>query len=212
MTILAVCGMKREAALLKGTPVAIGRDFARAIDAQTRGLISFGIAGGLAPGLAPGTVVVPAEIVCGDERITTDMEWREYLLSRLKDAMSGPVAGSDLPVAGAGEKERLRRDTGALAVDMESHLVAAEARARAMPFVVLRIIADAAKTALPPAALVAMNPDGGIALGRVLGSVFRSPRQIPALIRTGRESEKAFSALLRCLDLLGPGLGCPYLG
>ena len=38
---------------------------------------------------------------------------------------------------------------------------------------------------LPPAALVAMKPDGGIALGRVLGSLLRHPLQVPALIRTG---------------------------
>ena len=57
-----------------------------------------------------------------------------------------------------------------------------------------------------------MKPSGGIALGRVLQSVSHEPHQIPALMRTNRETEKAFAALLRCLDALGPGLGCPYLG
>jgi hypothetical protein len=56
-----------------------------------------------------------------------------------------------------------------------------------------------------------MNPDGSIALRRVIGSVMRRPGQIPALLRTARESEKAFSALLRGVDALGPGLGCPYV-
>lgn len=210
--ILAVCGLKREAALLKHTPVAVGRDFAQAIGEETRGLISFGIAGGLAPNVVPGTVIVPVEVVSGSERIATDMEWREYILSRLRHAMSGRLAGSDIAVASAAEKEHLRKDTDALAVDMESHLVAREAKARAIPFVALRVVADTAATELPPAALTAMEPDGSIALGRVLGSVFKNPKQIPALIRTGRESEKAFASLLRCLDLLGPGLGCPYLG
>ena len=64
----------------------------------------------------------------------------------------------------------------------------------------------------PPATLVALKPNGDIALGRVMASVLRNPLQIPALIRTGRESEAAFSALLRCVEMLGPGLGCPYLG
>jgi len=59
---------------------------------------------------------------------------------------------------------------------------------------------------LPPAALVAMKPDGGLALGRILWSVMKKPAQIPALVRTGRASSKAFRELLRCRDLCGVGL------
>jgi hypothetical protein len=51
-----------------------------------------------------------------------------------------------------------------------------------------------------------MKPDGGIAIGRVLGSVLRRPTQVPALIRTARASNKAFAELLRCLDLCGVGI------
>ena len=68
------------------------------------------------------------------------------------------------------------------------------------------MISDDAGHVLPPAALVAMKPDGGIALGRVLGSLLRKPLQMPALIRTARASNKAFAELLRCRDLCGVGL------
>ena len=68
------------------------------------------------------------------------------------------------------------------------------------------------RTCLPPAALVAMKPDGGIALGRVLGSLLKQPAQMPALIRTARASNRAFAELLRCRDLLGVGLAGPDLG
>ncbi len=71
------------------------------------------------------------------------------------------------------------------------------------------MISDTADRSLPPAALVAMKPDGAIALGRVLWSVAANPAQIPALIRTGRDSESAFAALARCAAALGPGLGRP---
>ena len=70
----------------------------------------------------------------------------------------------------------------------------------------LRVISDDAGHALPPAALVAMKPDGGIALGRVLGSLLRHPLQVPGLIRTARTSGKAFRELLRCRGLCGVGL------
>jgi adenosylhomocysteine nucleosidase len=84
--------------------------------------------------------------------------------------------------------------------------------AASSPFAALRVISDSADQALPPAALTAMNPDGSIALGRVLWSVARSPSQIPALIRTGRESDKAFAVLLGCVETLGPGLRGPDVG
>ena len=70
----------------------------------------------------------------------------------------------------------------------------------------LLVISDDASHVLPPAALVAMKPGGGIAIGRILWSLVKKPAQIPALIRTGRTSSKAFAELLRCRDLCGVGL------
>jgi len=212
VTILAVCGLKREASILQGTRVAVGPDFAAAIDRATRGLISIGIAGGLDPKLAPGSVVLADAVAWDSDSIAADPQWCQALKSKLPAAVSGAIAGSELPIATVGAKADLHRKTGALAVDMESHLVARAAHVRGLPFAALRIVADSATTALPPAALVAMKPGGGIALDRVLKSIARNPIQIPALIRTARESEVAFAALLRCVEVLGPGLGCPYLG
>jgi hypothetical protein len=114
--------------------------------------------------------------------------------------------GSDLIIGNADTKSRLHQVTGALAVDMESQVAARFAAKRNLPLAGLRVISDDAGHALPPAALVAMRPDGGIALGRVLGSVLRRPGQVPALIRTARSSNKAFAELLRCLDLCGVGI------
>src|SRR5215471_5012135 len=93
----------------------------------------------------------------------------------------------------------LHEATRADAVDMESHLAARVAGERGLPFATLRVISDRADHSLPQAVLVAMEPDGSIALGRVLKSVATNPAQIPALIRTARESEKAFATLLRCV-------------
>ncbi len=67
---------------------------------------------------------------------------------------------------------------------------------------ILRTISDSADHALPPAALVGMKPDGGVALGAILASLARNPAQLPALIRTGREAGAAFSALRRALGAL----------
>ncbi len=53
---------------------------------------------------------------------------------------------------------------------------------------------------LPPAALVGMRPDGGMALGAVLASLARDPRQLPALIRTGRQADRAFAGLKAAME------------
>ena len=128
------------------------------------------------------------------------------LTARLSGAHVGPVVGSNTILEDADSKAALYGRSGALAVDMESHVAARFAFARGLPFAVLRVISDSAAHVLPPAALVAMKPDGGIAIGRVLRSLLRHPLQVPALIRTARGSNKAFAQLLRCRDLCGVGL------
>ena len=114
--------------------------------------------------------------------------------------------GSDVIIHQAETKAGLYNTTGALVVDMESQVAARFAARRNLPLAALRVISDDASHVLPPAALVAMQPDGGISIGKVLWSVMKKPAQIPALIRTGRASSKAFAELLRCRDLCGVGI------
>jgi hypothetical protein len=118
------------------------------------------------------------------------------------DALVGTVVGSDSIAATIARKQELRARTGALAVDMESHIAARVAARHGLPFAALRTISDTAAEALPPAALVGMKPDGTMALGAVLASLARSPGQLPALLRTGIGAERAFRALGRCHDVL----------
>jgi adenosylhomocysteine nucleosidase len=99
------------------------------------------------------------------------------------------------------EKTALYAATGAIAVDMESHIAARVAARHDLPFAIVRTISDSADHALPPAALVGMKPDGGVALGAILASLARNPAQLSALLRTGRDAGAAFKALGRAFDL-----------
>ena len=215
MTILAVTGLKREAEIAGGegvVAVAGGGDaksLAEKLDAlhgDIKGVISFGLAGGLSPLLKVGEVVVADQVISGSEQWRCDERWRVALAARLFHAHQGPVAASNVILENRDDKAALYAKTGALAVDMESAVAARFAAARKLPFAVLRVISDDARHVLPPAALVAMKPDGGIAIGRVLASLLRHPLQLPGLVRMGRTSAKAFKALLRCRGLCGVGL------
>jgi adenosylhomocysteine nucleosidase len=215
VTIIAVTGLAKEAKIVgvaDVVAVAGGGDsdgLAKKLDAlhgDLKGVISIGLAGALWPHLKVGDTVIADRIITGLENWDCHEGWLVRLFSRLPHAHQGQIFGSDVIIEKAETKSGLYDTTGALAVDMESQVAARFAAKRNLPLAALRVISDDASHVLPPAALVAMKPDGGIALAQVLGSLLRRPSQVPALVRTARASNKAFAELLRCRDLCGVGL------
>ena len=146
------------------------------------------------------------------ERFRAFLSVKRDAAQDVEQTVRGIIAGTDEIVTEPAEKAALHRDTGAAAVDMESHIAARLADAYHLPFAALRVVSDAAEDRLPPAVIGAIDADGKLRLAAVLGSIARNPLQIPALIRTGRGSEAATKSLLRGFDLLGIGFGCPHLG
>lgn len=208
MTLIIACGLKREARIFdrlgRDVFVVIGGGVAarldRDLDARAEmfpGIIlSCGIAGALAPSLQPGDVVIDGNVMVV-----------ERLGQALPHAHRGGIVGSDAIAATAVEKRILHERTGAMAVDMESHVAARVAVRKGLPFAALRVISDRADDDLPPAALVGMRPDGGMALGAVLASLARDQRQLLALIRTGRQADMAFRSLAQAFDaIIGAGM------
>jgi adenosylhomocysteine nucleosidase len=219
--ILAATGLQRERRIVAGPgveAVAGGGDHARLeavldrLAAGARGIISIGIAGGLAPGLQVGQWVVADAVLVDDMSVATDSVWTGRLAARLSEATRGLVLGTNAMVAEATQKAALHRVTGAVSVDMESHVVARVAERHRLPFAVARVISDAAHHSLPPAVQLGMKSDGRMDLPSVLRSLVAKPGQLPALIRTGLEAERGFRALLRGYRRLGPGLAGPDLG
>ena len=218
MTILAATGLLRERRLIEGPGVEViagGGDIVRLeseldrLAGKARGIISIGIAGALASGLTPGRWIVARAVFDNGESISTDPAWTSRLITRLSDAATGVLLGTNAMVADAAQKAALHQATGADAVDMESHIVARVAGRHRLPFVAARVISDAAGRTLPPAVRVGMRPDGAMNLPAVWRSLLREPFQLPALIRTGLEAEWSFQALFRGCHRLGPGLGGP---
>ena len=220
--IVAVCGLTREADLLARSAVhTIIGGGARTVlehrlDAISRGciagIISIGICGALDPTLKVGDCVIAPDVVFGPSRFATDPRWLQRLAAELPDTVVGVIAGTDVMLVETVQKHALRQATNAIAADMESHVVAEFAAACGIPFAALRVVSDDAHHALPPAVLGAMKPDGGVNVAAVIGSLLRKPGQLPALLRTARDSEIAFKTLFRCLDRLGPRLLGPDFG
>ena len=174
----------------------------RALAARRPGLIlSSGLAGALDPNLVVGDVVLDSE-----------PGLLAMLAKALPDARSGRILGRDVPIASISHKSALHAATEALAVDMETHIAARVAARHHIPFAAVRVISDSAGQALPPAALVGMRPDGGIAIGAVLRALALDPGQLPALLRTARDAGRGLSALARvhhALRRAGIGVGDP---
>jgi adenosylhomocysteine nucleosidase len=219
--IIAATGLERERRIVDGPGVeaiAGGGDRQRlealleANAAQAHGIISIGIAGGLAPALRPGDWVLADALLVDGKPMPTDIPWTNRLAARLPEATRGLFLGVDAIVADAAAKADLHRTTGALAVDMESHVAARVAQRHGLPFAAARVVCDPVHRTLPPAARIAMKPDGWVDLPAVLRSLLMQPGQLPALILTGREAERSFGALLRGHRRLGPGLCGPDLG
>jgi adenosylhomocysteine nucleosidase len=218
--IVAVTCLALEARIAVGPGVSVvcsqgerlGATLASAVARGARGMISFGIAGGLAPGLAAGDWIAAAAVITGQRRFPTDQAWTRSLRERLPHVVHADILGMDNPAADPERKQLLYGQTGAVAVDMESHIAAAVAAAHQIPFAAFRVIIDPADKPLPPAALVGLRADGTADVPAVLRSLLQQPSQLPALVRTALDAWIASTALRRGRRMLGAELGFPDFG
>jgi adenosylhomocysteine nucleosidase len=219
--VIIVVGMAFEARIAAGAGVSVicsgdGRNLAEALtrtiaDACAgpngcRGIVSFGVAGGLAPGLKPGTCVVGSAILSDTLSLTTDVDWSRKLLLALPEAVHGPILGVGAPVAHPDAKRALYVKTGAVAVDMESHVVALASAEFGVPMVAIRVITDPALRALPQSAVAAIRANGTTDIAAMLRSVMRRPRDLPDLVQTALDAWAARAMLLRGRRVLSRAL------
>jgi adenosylhomocysteine nucleosidase len=176
-----------------------------------RGVVSFGVAGGLDPSLKSGDVVVATEVVAGDARWLAGVSLSEQQIASIalggRRVVRGGLVGAEELIGGQSCKAALRSETGALAVDMESHIAADYAEKAGLPFAALRVISDPATRALPALARTALKPNGEIDLGKILRGVARNPRALRGLVSTGIDFNRALKSLRGCRGFLLGGEG-----
>jgi len=219
--ILIVTGLVQEARIAAGPGMAVIcsssdpnqlRALLTTLDpTSVRGVISFGVAGGLDPSLKSGDIVVATEVMAGDTRWLAGLSLTEAQIASIalgrRRVVRGLLAGVEELVAASACKAALHSETGAAAVDMESHIAAAYAAEAGIPFAALRVISDPAHRALPVVARKAIKPNGDLDLVQIMGSVMRNPRSLRALVSTGIDFNRALRSLRGCRGFLPGGEG-----
>jgi len=221
--VLIVTGLVQEARIAAGPGMIVIcsssdpqqlRALLATLDSSTfRGVISFGVAGGLDPSLRTGDVVVATEVMAGDTRFLADMALNEDMIARAtlersrvtrrrRRVVRGGLAGVERVVAASSCKAALHSETGAAAVDMESHIAAAYAANAGIPFAALRVISDPAHRALPELAQSAIKPNGDIDVRKIMRGLVRNPRTLRELVSTGIDFNRALRSLRGCRGFL----------
>ncbi len=224
--VLIVTGLVQEARIAAGPGMIVIcsssdprqlRALLATLDSSTfRGVVSFGVAGGLDPSLKTGDVVVATEVMAGDTRFLADMALNEEMIAsaalkrgrvtrRRRRVVRGALAGVERVVAASSCKAALHSETGAAAVDMESHIAAAYAASAGIPFAALRVISDPAHRALPELAQNAIKPNGDICVRTIVRGVVRNPKALNALVSTGIDFNRALRSLRGCRGFLMGG-------
>jgi adenosylhomocysteine nucleosidase len=164
----------------------MGRCNAQAmIDAELKtsrpGLVlTCGYAGALNPELALGQIVFDADAAFPDASGLEKLGGRAVRFVH-----------SEKIVVTAVDKARLRAETGADAVEMESAIIRAACRDQGIPSATVRVISDTASQDMPLDFNALMTPDLKMSFLRLSAMIMRSPQRIPALWAFGRESRKA---------------------
>jgi len=170
------------------------------------GLVSFGLAGALDLRFDPGDLVLAESVIDpARRRFAVDAAWRTRFDQATNDdfvCVGGLVAGTDRVLGTAEEKAALARETGAIAVDMESHWVAWAADNAGLPFLVVRAIVDRADQAVPDVASAGIDADGRPRIWSVVGGLIRRPSAIGDVFRLARGSAVGLESLERIAPLI----------
>ena len=173
------------------------RRAARAFIADgAKALISWGTAAALAPSLGLGTLILADRVIGDNESVplVPDVAWT----ARVADALRGvvPVVRGTLAcptqvLRNAKEKRALADRSGAIAADMESAAIGSVAREAGAPWIVVRVVSDAADTVVPASVVSAIDGSGALSFMRLVGALLQNPGDIAALPALARGMQLA---------------------
>ena len=166
--------------------------------------ISSGLAGALEESLSPGDIIAPQVLISENryadlqtEQLNVDPELRQQ-------ALEGGAKTADclLTVDRVLVKQSHKRSCASRAqsVDMESFEIVKEACAWGARSVVVRAISDSAREDLPINFNLTVSKKNQVSVAKVMLQLAKNPFALPALVRFGRQSQMAATALALFLE------------
>jgi adenosylhomocysteine nucleosidase len=219
MSVLVCFALKEEAApfrkIAAGKPdvailiVGIGRQNAeksvRAFlaDNSPELVLTCGFAGGLNTDLKIGDIVF--EIANRQSSIVNDLEPPDVgCYEKLISASARPAKFfcADRIATTVAEKKKLRDETGADVVEMESAAIHTVCREHGIPCVTVRVISDTAHEDLPLDFNLLAKPDKSLDFGKLGWAIAKSPGKISALMELQKKTSFAAERLAAVLEKL----------
>ncbi len=174
-------------------------------------VIGTGVVGALSSGLKPG------DLVLSDRVLTTHADGQVAEQVTAVDDAHIRAVGRSLAIAGiaystgailtshrvlatGAEKRRAKQSTGAIAVDMETAAIAAEAAARGIPFVAIRAVLDEVDEEIVGAAMA--DQDGNVRPLVATSYLIRNPATMLKLPRMIRNLSRATTAIADALTAI----------
>jgi adenosylhomocysteine nucleosidase len=151
-------------------------------------IILAGLGGALDPGLNIGDVVVDAPTILPSPG--TPGEGRGGGLFR-----TGKIFPSDHLITSVEEKQRIFRESGCIAVDMESVVVRRQCEEAGKEFIHIRAISDRADEALPERLASWVDDVGEPKMAKVSAELMFRPGLVPVLMRLQSNSKLALRNL-----------------
>ncbi len=174
-------------------------------------VIGTGVVGALSNGLKPGDLVLSDRILTIDddgridEQVSTVGDGHISAIGRsLSNAgiaySTGAILTSHRVLATGADKHRAKQSTGAIAVDMETAAIAAEAAARDLPFVAIRAVLDEVDDEVVGAAMA--DQDGNVKPLAATSYLLRNPATMLKLPRMMRNLSRATAAIADALTAI----------
>jgi adenosylhomocysteine nucleosidase len=164
-------------------------------------VITSGFAGAVTEDLHVGDLILAENF---SNRTLLDLA-REILRERHAKAVR--LFTSTSVIDSVSERDRIARESGAAAVDMETGAIVAICAAHDMPLLSLRAITDAPKEQFPAPPDVLFDIEHQqTRYGRLFGYLLRHPAAIPRLLRFSREIKQVSAKLADAVVALVDGL------
>lgn len=175
-------------------------------------IISVGTCGGLSPGPHPsmplvGEAYCSAFLMTPDGTEYPDMHWGGRIIEQTHCRVAKWWSSGEFNTANdVAARKAIFNASGASIIDDESYHVAKFAKARQIPFTIMRVVSDTCRAVddLPPAARNAIQDDGGFDIFAVIKSLLEDSGQIKALEHCYTDFQLALAKLRIVLDKIGP--------